>query len=270
MPGGLSLDREEFKIRTNEIKSLIGEGRFPEAAKMADSIDWKRSKSVNMLCIAGDLYKRVGKFQKSRNVMLLAYERDPGNEMIVYSLCELAIRLNDYIGAMEYMKEFIRLAPNSSDRYVLHYKFYEMQGVGPGERAELLEQYRMADYKPRWVYELAKVYLELGDTARMCAICDEMYEYLGARQDGASHKFVTKALDMKSRYYQLTDAQEAYLNSARIFYGLVPEPEPEPAPQTAQMQPGSFFTDPATGQTYAVAADGQAYPVHGAEYEVCR
>lgn len=54
------MDKYEYKVRADEIKSLISEGEYEEAVKIADSIDWRRVKSVMMLCTISDLYKSTG------------------------------------------------------------------------------------------------------------------------------------------------------------------------------------------------------------------
>ncbi|MBR0172684.1 MAG: hypothetical protein IJQ21_07820 [Lachnospiraceae bacterium] len=253
------MDREEYKIRTDEIQALMSASRFPEAVKLADSIDWKRVKSVKMLCKVGDLYKVSKKFQKSRNIMLLAYDRDPYNEKIVYSLCELSIRLGQFVGAIEYLKEYIRLAPGNPGRYVLQYKIYEEQGVNLEERAQLLEELKTQDYKPRWVYELACLYRDMGDGVHMIAQCDEIFDYLSTRQDAASHRYVVKALELKSMYAPLTQVQEGYLNSARAALGMQ-EPAPQPQPDPMQAQAGYL----APGQAYA-GYDISMHPYAGGE-----
>ncbi|MBR5968867.1 MAG: hypothetical protein IK016_00825, partial [Lachnospiraceae bacterium] len=263
------MDREEYRLRTDEIKSLVREQRFPEAARIADSIDWKKVKSARMLAMIGDLYKITGKFQKSRNAMLLAYDRDPSNPDVVYSLCELAIRLGDFIGAIEYMKEYVRLAPGESGRFVLQYKLYEAQGVGMDERAELLEQLKAQDYKPRWVYELAQLYAGMGDGQRAVAQCDEIYETLGQQSSRNAHKYVLKALELKRRFVPLDNVQEAYYNSAmaaaRAYEEPAQQPAQDPYAQAAQAQ-GAAVQDPyAMSSAYTTATpvgDARAVPAH--------
>ena len=43
------MDKYEYKVRVDEIKSLISEGKYADAVKVADSIDWRRVKSTMML-----------------------------------------------------------------------------------------------------------------------------------------------------------------------------------------------------------------------------
>lgn len=133
------MDKYEYKVRADEIKSLIAAGEYAEAVKIADTIDWRRVKSVMMLCTISDLYKINRRYEDSRDILLLAYERHSGGRLIVYSLCELSIKLEEYVQAIEYYKEFVQLAPKDSGCFVLQYKLYEAQEVSLEERIAVLE-----------------------------------------------------------------------------------------------------------------------------------
>ena len=66
-----TVDKYEYKVRADEIKSLIAEGDYAEAVKIADTIDWRRVKSVMMLCTISDLYKINRRYEDSRDILLL-------------------------------------------------------------------------------------------------------------------------------------------------------------------------------------------------------
>ena len=121
------MDKYEYKLRLQEIKNLIKEREFVKAAAIADTIDWTRVKSVMVLCTISDLYKINRRLEDSRDLLLLAYDRYPGGRSIVYSLCELAIKMDDVVQAVEYYKEFVQIAPKDTGRYILQYKLYEAQ-----------------------------------------------------------------------------------------------------------------------------------------------
>ena len=186
------MDKVEYRIRADEIKALIGEGRFAEAVKIADTIDWKRVKSVQMLCTISDLYKINRRFQESKDVLLMAYDRYPTGRAIVYSLCELAIKMGEFVQAVEYYKEFVRIAPRDTGRYILQYKLYEAQEVSLEERIAVLEEFKKHDYRERWAYELAYLYHRVGLTTECIEECDEMFLWFG---DG---RYVMKALELKA------------------------------------------------------------------------
>ena len=197
------MDKTEYKIRAEEIKSLIRAQRFADAVKIADTIDWKRVKSVGMLCAISDLYKVNRRLEESRDILLLAYDRSPTRREIVYSLCELAIAMGEFVQAVEYYKEFVRLAPRNTARYILQYKLYEAQEVRLEERIAVLEEYKKHDYNEKWAYELAYLYHRVGLTTECIEECDELFLYM---REG---RYVIKALELKALHEQLSPEQKA-------------------------------------------------------------
>ena len=210
------MDKVEYRIRADEIKALIGEGRFAEAVKIADTIDWKRVKSVQMLCTISDLYKINRRFTESRDVLLMAYDRYPTGRAIVYSLCELAIKMGEFVQAVEYYKEFVRIAPRDTGRYILQYKLYEAQEVSLEERIAVLEEFKKHDYRERWAYELAYLYHRVGLTTECIEECDEMFLWFG------EGRYVMKALELKALHEPLSpEQQDRYLRYKEKHGGAV-------------------------------------------------
>ncbi len=210
------MDKVEYKIRSDEIKALIDEGRYAEAVEIADTIDWKRVKSVSMLCKISDLYKINRRFQESKDVLLMAYDRHPTGRLIVYSLCELSIKMGELVQAVEYFKEFVRIAPRDTVRYILQYKLYEAQDVSLEERIAVLEEFKKHDYRERWAYELAYLYHRVGLTTECVEQCDEMFLYFG---DG---RYVMKALELKRLHMPLSpEQQDRYIRYQQSRGGIV-------------------------------------------------
>lgn len=205
------MDKYEYKQRATEIRTLIESKDYAEAMLIADTIDWSRVKSVSMLTTVSDLYKINKQYEKSREVLLLAYERYPEGRTIVYSLCELSIKLDDLFSAVEYYKEFVRIAPEDTGRYILKYKLYEAQGVSLEERIQILEEFKSHDRREKWCYELAFLYHKAGSVSKCVEECDEIVLWFG------NGKYVTKALELKMLHETLTPAQEdKYRNRDRI------------------------------------------------------
>lgn len=196
------MDKYEYKIRSDEIRELIAQGEYAEAAQIADTIDWRRVKSVMMLCTISDLYKINRRYEDSRDMLLLAYDRHPGGRTIVYSLCELAIKMGDVVQAVEYYKEFVQVAPKDSGRYILQYRLYEAQDVSLEERIAVLEELKKRDYREKWAYELAYLYHRIGLATRCVEECDELILWFG---DG---KYVVKAMELKMLHQPLTPQQQ--------------------------------------------------------------
>ena len=196
------MDKYEYKVRADEIKSLISEGEYAEAVKIADSIDWRRVKSVMMLCTISDLYKINRRFQESKEILLMAYERHPGGRLIVYSLCELSIKMGEFVQAIEYYKEFVQIAPKDTGRYILQYRLYEAQDVSLEERIAVLEEFKKRDYREKWAYELAYLYHRVGLETKCVEECDEMFLWFG------EGRYVIKALELKALHQPLSPEQQ--------------------------------------------------------------
>ena len=156
------LDKYEYKVRADEIRALIQAKKYREAVEIADTIEWRNVRNSMMLCTISDLYKMCKRFEDSRDVLMLAYQRNPGGRMILYSLCELSIKLGDVVNAIEYYKEFVAVAPRDTGRFVLKYKLYTAQEVGLEERIGVLEELQQYECKEKWMYELAYLYHMMG------------------------------------------------------------------------------------------------------------
>jgi tetratricopeptide (TPR) repeat protein len=197
-----TLDKFEYQVRVEEIKTLIAEGEYAEAVQIADTVDWRRVRSVMMLCTISDLYKINRRYQESKDILLLAYEKHPTGRLIVYSLCELAIKMEEYVQAIEYYKEFVQIAPKDTGRYVLQYRLYEAQDVSMEERIAVLEEFKKREPREKWVYELAYLYHRIGLTTKCVEECDEMFLWFG------EGRYVIKALELKALHQPLSEDQQ--------------------------------------------------------------
>ena len=195
------MDKYEYQVHADEIKKLIGEHRYAEAMNIADGIDWRKVRSVSMLQTVSEIYKFNKKYEEAREILMLAYDRYP-NRNIVYALCELAIKLNDVVQAKLLYEEFVSIAPNDTDRYVLLYKLYEALDVSMEERIELLEEFKQKDYTERWAYELALLYHKIGQETKCVEACDELILWFG------EGKYVKKAMELKMKHTRLSTEQQ--------------------------------------------------------------
>jgi len=200
------LDKNEYNIRMDEIKSLIAKRDFVKAVEVADTIDWTRVRSVSTLCTISDLYKINRRYNDAKELLLRAYEKYPGGRTIVYSLCELCLKTDDIIGATEYYKEFVQLAPTDNGKFVLQYKIYEATDVTLEERIAVLEELKKREYREKWGYELAYLYHRIGLATKCVEECDELILWF---REG---KYVKKAMELKQLHQQLTSEQEMLYN----------------------------------------------------------
>lgn len=200
------MDKYEYKVRSEEILELVEEKNYKAAAEIADTIDWRRVKSVKMLCTISDVYKMVRRYEDSMALLKLADEKRPDSRMIVYALTELHIKLGDIVNAWEYYKNFCKIAPEDSRRYVLLYKVYVAQDVSLDEQIKVLEKLKEEEYTDRWSYELAYLYHRIGFATKCVEECDEMILWFG------EGKYVRKAMELKMLHEPLTPKQQALYN----------------------------------------------------------
>ena len=225
------MDKYEYKLRSEEIKSLIREREFVKAVEIADTIDWSRVRSISMLCTISDLYKINRRYKEAKDILVQAYEKNPGGRTIIYSLCELCIKTDDVVGAIEYYKEYVQLAPMDSGKFILQYKIYEAQDVSLEERIAVLEEFKKRDYREKWGYELAYLYHRIGLGTKCVEECDELILWF---REG---KYVKKAMELKMLHQQLTQEQEVlyknmipakeqaqYEQQTRVYDGPVEQP----------------------------------------------
>ena len=91
------MDKQEYKILSEEITTLIANEQFAEAAEIADRIDWRKVRSFTTLQKISDLYKINRRYEDALDILLLAYDKNPGSRTIVYGLCELYLELDDLV-----------------------------------------------------------------------------------------------------------------------------------------------------------------------------
>lgn len=247
------MDKYEYKLRSEEIINLIEHEQYEEAAQIADTIDWRRVKSINMLLRVASLYRANRRNEDSRAVLQLAYERYPTNRTVLYCLCEVSIELDDVVQAIEYYKEFVKQAPRDNGVFTLRYRILEAQEASLEERIELLEELKKRDYQEEWAYELAYLYHRVGLATKCVEECDDLILWFG---DGP---YVMKAMELKMLHAPLTSIQE---KKYRIMQGFE-VPEEAPAEQEEEVledtYPEEAYAQPEAETSYAQANDMSQY-----------
>lgn len=198
----IKLDKEEFRIKLEEINNLVEAKDYKSAMDIVDSIDWRRVKSVRTLCTVGEIYAANKRYEDSREIFLLAYHRSSVGKTILYRLIEVSIKMGDLDEALEYYSEFVNAAPNDNTRYVLKYKIYSARKASLEEQIAILEEYREKEFTERWSFELAKLYYQAGEKTKCIGICDEIVLWF------SEGKYVARSLELKRRLTELSPAQE--------------------------------------------------------------
>lgn len=197
-----TLDKEEFRIKLEEINRLVEKKNYKDAMEVVDSIDWRRVKNVRTLCVVGEIYAANKRYEDSKEIFLLAYHRAPIGKNILYRLIEVSLRMKDIQEAEEFYEEFLEIAPNDSTRYILNYKISKEKQVPLDQQIRILEEYKEKEFTERWSYELAKLYYQNGDTGKCLDLCNEMVLWF------SEGKYVMKALDLKNRMGMLTGKEK--------------------------------------------------------------
>ena len=196
------LDKEEFRIKMEEINRLVEQKDYKNAMEVVDSIDWRRVRNVHTLCVVGEIYAANKRYEDSKEIFLLAYHRAPIGKNILYRLIEVSLKMNDIEEASEFYEEYVEVAPNDSTQYILKYKIARAGKAPLEEQIRILEDYKEREFTERWSYELARLYYENGDREKCLDLCNEMVLWF------SEGRYVMKALDLKNRMGQLTGEEK--------------------------------------------------------------
>lgn len=197
------MDKTEYRMRLDEINRLVEAQDYEGALAVADSIEWKRVKSVRTLCMVADIYEVNGELEESMNILKLAYKRSSVGKMILYRQVELALKMKKNDDAVNYYNQYLETAANDTSKYILKYKIYKAQDAPLDEQIAILEEYKDREYTERWVYELAKLYKKAGKQNKCIENCDDLILWFG------EGKYVAKAMELKMSYVPLTPDQKA-------------------------------------------------------------
>ncbi len=162
-----TLDKEEFRIKLEEINHLVEKQDYKSAMSVVDSIDWRRVKNVRTLCVVGEIYAANKRFEDSREIFLLAYHRAPIGKNILYRLIEVSLKMGDIDEAMEFFGEYTEVAPNDNTQYILKYKIFKAKNASLDEQIKILEDYKEKEFTERWSYELARLYYKANEKEKM-------------------------------------------------------------------------------------------------------
>ncbi len=196
------MDKYEFKLKVDEMKALVNARNYKAAAEIAETINWRKVRNLNALVLAGEVFEQVERYEDSKDILLMAYDKSPIGRNIIYRLAEIAIKTKNFVDAKEYYNEFVDIAPHDNLKFVLKYKMTAAQGLPFQEQIRILEELKEQEYSEEWAYELAYLYHRDGQPDKCVEACDELILWFG---DGI---YVEKALELKMHYQPLTRPQE--------------------------------------------------------------
>ena len=201
-----TLDKHEYRVKTEKMLEYMGQKSYKQAMDIADTIDWRKVKNVSMLSAVSEIYEANKEYQKSRDVLFLAYDRSPDSRKVIYRLGTLALKLGDVKEAADCYEEFVALAPKDPNRYVLQYKILKAKNAPLEEQIEVLEEFKKVEYVEKWAFELAKLYQSAGMISECIEECDDLVLWF------SEGKYVYNAMDLKKQYKALTPLQQEKYN----------------------------------------------------------
>ena len=210
------MDKYEYRVKTEQMLEYVEQKQYKKAMEIADTIDWRRVKNASMLNTVSEIYEYNGEYQKSRDILFLAYDRAPGSRKVIYRLGLLALKLEDTQEASDCYEEFVKVAPRDPNQYILKYKILKTQGADLEEQIRALEDFKKSEYVEKWAYELALLYHEAGMTAKCLEECDDLILWF------SEGKYVYQAMELKMKYKPLTPLQQEKYDSRPG--GVRPEP----------------------------------------------
>ena len=198
-----TLDKEEFRIKLEEINKLVQNKDYKGAMNIVDSIDWRRVKNVRTLCVVGEIYAANGRYEDSKEIFLLAYHKASIGKNILYRLVEISLKMKNVDEATEFYEEYKQVAPNDSSQYILQYKIARVKNISLDEQIKILEEYKEHEFTEKWSYELAALYYKAGEKGKSLELCNEIILWF------SEGKYVMKAYDLKQRMGELTGEEKA-------------------------------------------------------------
>ena len=216
------MDKYEYRVKTEQMLEYMEQKAYGKAMEIADTIDWRKVKNASMLCSVSEIYEQNEKYEKSRDVLFIAYDRTPGSRKIIYRLGILALKLGEPSEAMDCYEEFVSVAPKDPNQYILRYKILKAQNAPITQQIEVLEEFKKAEYIEKWAYELAKLYDEAGMITECLEECDDLILWF------SEGKYVYQAMELKMKYKPLTPLQQEKYDSRPGAVKKKPEPEKQP------------------------------------------
>ena len=209
------MDKYEYRLKAEQIEKLAGKKDYETAAKIADTIDWRRVRSLDMLYVVSEVYEAMERYEDCMEILNIAYDRAPVGRMLLYKMTEIATKMHEFKEAINLYREFVKAAPHDQSRYILKYQIYRERGSSLEDQIQTLQEYKTHEYQERWAYELASLYAEAGMTEECVRECDELILWF------SEGEYVTKAMELKMQYAPLTAAQQEKYDKA-----MQPEEEP--------------------------------------------
>lgn len=196
------MDKYEFNLKIDQIKKLVKQKDYAEAARIADEFEEYKIKDNKILTLFADVYEGSGHYEKAKEMLTEAYERVSLGRQISYRLVKLSIKSGQLDEAEEYYEEYVKMAPKDRSKYLLQYHIGKAKGKPIEERIEILKRYLDDEMDEKWSFELARLYHQAGEKSKCIELCDSIILWFN------EGKYVEKAMELKMIYTPLSKKQQ--------------------------------------------------------------
>ena len=204
------MDKYEYRLKAEQIETQVKKKDYQAAAKIADTVDWRRVKNLNMLYMVSEIYEKTERYGECMEILDMAYDRAPVGRMLLYRMTEVCTKMHNFEEAISLYREFVKAAPHDQSRFILKYQIYRERGSSVEDQIKILNEYKTHEYQEKWAYELAALYDEAGMPEECVRECDELILWF------SEGEYVMKALELKMKYEPLTVSQQEKYNYQRL------------------------------------------------------
>ncbi len=203
------MDKYEYLLKVDQIEKLMKKKDYQTAVQIADTIDWRRIKNLNVLYAVSEVYEKTERYEDCMEILSIAYDRAPVGRLVLYKMTEVAIRMGNLDEAISLYQDFVKVAPHDQSRFILKYQIYRDHGYSLEDQIKVLKEYKTHEYQEKWAYELASLYAQAGMEKECVQECDELILWF------SEGEYVVKALELKQQYEPLTASQQMKYQQAQ-------------------------------------------------------
>ena len=102
------MDKYEYRLKAEQIEKLAGKKDYETAARIADTIDWRRVRSLDMLYVVSEVYEAMERYEDCMEILNIAYDRAPVGRMLLYKMTEIATKMHEFKEAINLYREFVK------------------------------------------------------------------------------------------------------------------------------------------------------------------
>lgn len=172
------MGRYDNNLKCAELRKLLGERKYKQAFQVLQEIDVDKVRLVTDLNAFAEIYRKAGKYEKAREMLLRVYEKSP-SKRVIYKLACIAILEKNFEDAEGYYEDYMREDPESEERYIIRYRIDKARQLGYDVRIKDLESLKEYEYIEEWGFELAKLYHKAGMAEKCVEECNDIILWFG-------------------------------------------------------------------------------------------